>query len=242
MEWQTNVIFDEDVVNEAIEALSLSHRYKTFFIHHVFPDLKDISCLSEREKFRKYACLLQKQYPCTSEIKEIHINRIIKYVFPRMLLQSTAEKEIEKEISVSQSDRDIVQYLCGAILKWGINKLPEQQSNWCKAQVSTTNKLPAHFQKLDRGLIVPNTAFFNLILQCETNFRKLKKKKKISTPSIINSVIQQGISINNPNESAIKKLLGRYIRMRAHISTKHDEKLSQQQKQRKKLETRSLRV
>ena len=54
----------------------------------------------------------------------------------------------------------------------------------------------------------------------------MKDKRKISPPAIIDKVFQQGIAITNSHENAIKQLLGRYIRMRALISTKHTEKLN----------------
>ena len=54
----------------------------------------------------------------------------------------------------------------------------------------------------------------------------MKDKRKISPPAIIDKVFQQDIAITNSHENAIKQLLGRYIRMRALISTKHTEKLN----------------
>ena len=230
MEWQTSTPFVEyeDIINEAVEALSLPHSYKTFFLRHVCPDLKDLNYVDQKEKFRKYACLLQKEYPCTSEIQEIHIRRIIKHVVPNIFLQVADTEENQAMLHVTKTDEDIVQYLCGAILKWGITKLPKKESDWCKSQISTTNELSSHFQKMDWGLVVPCDAFFNLILKCERNFREMKVKRKIFPLPIIDKVFRQGISIQNPNENAIRKLLGRYIRMRAHISTKHNEKLQKQ--------------
>ena len=245
MEWQTSITYDEyeDAINEAVEALSLPHFYKTFFLHHVCPDLKEMNCVSRKEKFRKYACLLQKKYPCTSEIKEIHIRRIMKHVIPNIFLQIPDTKENQTMIHITKTDKDIVQYLGGAILKWGINKLPKEESDWCKTQVSTTNKLSSHFEKMNRGLVVPNDEFLSLVLKCERKFREMKDKRKISPPAIIDKVFQQGIAITNSHENAMKQLLGRYIRMRAHISTKHTEKLNLQKKQMEKAKksTHSLR-
>ena len=43
-------------------------------------------------------------------------------------------------------------------------------------------------------------------------------------------VFQQGILITNLHNNATKQLPGRCIRMRAHISTKHTEKLNLQKK------------
>ena len=62
----------------------------------------------------------------------------------------------------------------------------------------------------------------------------MKHKRKISPPAIIDKVFQQGISITNSHENAIKQLLGRYIRMRAHISIEQTEKLNLQKKQMEK--------
>ena len=90
---------------------------------------------------------------------------------------------------------------------------------------------------------MPNDEFFSLVLKCEKKFREMKDKRKISPPAIIDKVFQQGIAITNSHENAIKQLLGRYIRMRAHISTKHTEKLNLQKKQMEKAKqsTHSLR-
>ena len=78
---------------------------------------------------------------------------------------------------------------------------------------------------MDKSLIVPYDTFFSLILQCEKNYRKLQTKRKISSQLVVDTVFEHQIPIRNPNESAIKKLLGRYIRMRAHVSVKHQQKL-----------------
>ena len=131
MEWQTSTPFVEyeDIINEAVEALSLPHSYKTFFLRHVCPDLKDLNCVDQREKFRKYACLLQKEYPSTSEIQEIHIRRIIKHMVPNIFLQVADTEENQAMLHITKTDEDIVQYLCGAILKWGIIKLPKKESD-----------------------------------------------------------------------------------------------------------------
>ena len=180
-----------------------------------------MNCVSRKEKFRKYACLLQKKYPCTSEIKEIHIRRIMKHVIPNIFLQIPGTKENQTMIHLTKTDKDIVQYLGGAILK-----LPKEESDWCKTQVSTTNKLSSYFEKMNRGLVVPNDEFLSLVLKCEKKFREMKDKRKISPPAIIDKVFQQGIAITNSHENAIKQLLVRYIRMRAHISTKHTEDLN----------------
>ena len=59
MEWQTSALIDqfEEVVNEAVEELSLPHAYKTFFLHHVCPDLEDMNHISKKEKSRKYVTI-----------------------------------------------------------------------------------------------------------------------------------------------------------------------------------------
>ena len=90
-----------------------------------------MNCVSQKEQFRKYASLLQKKYPCTSEIKEIHIRRIIKYVVPNIFLQVVDTKENQTMLQITKTVKDIVQYLCGDFLKWGINKSPKEESDWC---------------------------------------------------------------------------------------------------------------
>ena len=52
--------------------------------------------------------------------------------------------------------------LSGAILKWGIKELTEEESNWCKTQISKSNEISAYFPKIDKGLIISNDAFFNV--------------------------------------------------------------------------------
>ena len=95
---------------------------------------------------------------------------------------------------------------------------------------------------MDRSLIVPNDTFFSLILQCEENYKKLQTKRKISSQLVVDTVFEHQIPIRNPNESAVKKLLGRYIRMRAHISAKHQQKLSLQKKQVNKAKEKTTSV
>ena len=244
MDWETSTLFDEydKVLNEALEDLSLPHTYKTFFLHHVCADLKEINSVNQKEKLKKYACILQKQYPFDFEIEEIHLRRMIKHVVPKMFLQCNETSSNETTLAITQTDKDIVQYLSGAILKWGIKKLTKEESNWCRTQISKTTKLSDHFRKMDRSLIVPNDAFFSLILECEENYRKLQTKRKISSQLVVDTVFEHQIPIRNPNESAVKKLLGRYIRMRAHISAKHQQKLSLQKKQVNKAKEKTTSV
>ena len=244
MDWETSTLFDEydKVLNEALEDLSLPHIYKTFFLHHVCADLKEINSVNQKEKLKKYACILQKQYPFDFQIEEIHLRRMIKHVVPKMFLQSDETSSNETTLAITQTDKDIVQYLSGAILKWGIKKVTKEESNWCRTQISKTTKLSDHFRKVDRSLIVPNDTFFNLILQCEENYRKLQTKRKISSQLVVDTVFEHQIPIRNPNENAIKKLLGRYIRLRAHISAKHQQKLSLQKKQVNKAKEKTTSV
>ena len=144
MKWQTTVACDkyENAINEAVEALSLPHFYKIFFLYHLCPDLKDMNCVSRKKQFGKCASLLQKKYPCTSEMKEIHIHRITKHVVANIFLPAVDAKENQTMLHIIKTDKHVVQYLCGAILKWGINKLPK--NDWCKSHISSTNKLSSH--------------------------------------------------------------------------------------------------
>ena len=87
--------------------------------------------LVKKKKFRKYASLLQTKYLCTSEIKEIHVRRIMKHVIPNIFLQVVDTKENQTMLHIIKTDKDIVQYLCGDFLKWGINKSPKEESDWC---------------------------------------------------------------------------------------------------------------
>ena len=244
MDWETSTLFDEydKVLNEALEDLSLPYIYKTFFLHHVFADLKDINAVNQKEKLKKYACILQKQYPFDFKIEEIHLRRMIKHVVPKMFLQSDETSSNETTLAITQTDKDIVQYLSGAILKWEIKKLTKEESNWCRTLISKTTKLSDHFRKMDRSLIVPYDTFFSLCLQCEENYKKLQTKRKISSQLVVDTVFEHQIPIRNSNKSAVKKVLGRYIRMRAHISAKHQQKLSLQKKQVNKAKEKTTSV
>ena len=155
----------------------MPHIYKTFFLHHVCADLKEINSVNQKEKLKKYACILQKQYPFDFEIEEIHLRSMIKHVVPKMFLQSDKASSNETTLAITQTDKDIVQYLSGAILKWGIKKLTKE-SNWCRTQISKTTKLSDHFRKMDRSLIVPNDTFSSLILQCEETTENCKLEEK----------------------------------------------------------------
>ena len=118
MDWENSTLFDEydKVLNEALENLSLPHIYKTFFLHHVCSDLKEINSVNQKEKLKKYTCILQKQYPFDFEIEEIHLRRMIKHAVPKMFLQSDETSSNETTLAITQTDKDIVQYLSGAIL------------------------------------------------------------------------------------------------------------------------------
>ena len=53
-EIQLNDKFDE-VIADIVEALGLPKTCSSFFENKVFPDLSHIDCMSEKEKFQKYA-------------------------------------------------------------------------------------------------------------------------------------------------------------------------------------------
>ena len=52
-----------------------------------------------------------------------------------MFLQANDTTSNKATLAIPQSDKDIVQYLSAAILKWGIKKLTKEESNWCKTQI-----------------------------------------------------------------------------------------------------------
>ena len=124
----------------------------------------------------------------------------------------------------------------------GHQQVTKRRKRLVLSQISSTNKPSSHFKKMKRSLIVSNDEFFSLILKCDRNFRKMKDKRKISPPAIFDKAFQQGISITNSHENAIKQLLGRYVRMRAHISTKHTEKLNLKKKQMEKAKKSTYRL
>ena len=74
-----NVVeFDEVIAADTLEALGLPKTYSSFFENKVLPDLSHINCMSEKEKFLKYAFVLQKPYASFDDsIKEINIKKVI---------------------------------------------------------------------------------------------------------------------------------------------------------------------
>ena len=224
-EIQLNVDELDEVIADTVEALGLPKTYSSFFKSKVLPDLNYIDCMSDKEKFQKYAFVLQKPYASLDySIEEINIKRVIKTLVPKLFFNEHSTIAEDNNLHISKTDKDIVQYLAGASLRWGIKKFPEVESKWCKNQVSEICSLSAHFKNKEKGsLITPNGKFFNLALQCEIQFRKFKGKRSIPVSQIAASIQWEDIIGSDGNKNAIQKLMRWYLCTRAHISAKHEQ-------------------
>lgn len=223
-----------DVILQSIEKLNLDDEYHSFFMSNVYADIEDIGHASPLEGLKKYSSVLQKHYTFgSSSVTEVNIKRIIKDVVPKMFSLSLFQIESDKE-NVTGDDQNIVQYLSGAVLKWGIRALPEEGKNWCKRQVSKEKLNSVYFQQRDRGLLAPTKDFFCLMMLCENEFRQHRMKRRIHVQSVVSHVDWPSIYGDHTKKETIEKLLSRYTRMRAHILCKHAEYLNKKKKRNNK--------
>ena len=81
--------------------------------------------MSDKEKFQKYDFVLQKPYASLDDsIEEINIKRVIKALVPKLFFNEHNTIVEDNNLHISKTDKDIVQYLAGASLRWGIKKFP----------------------------------------------------------------------------------------------------------------------
>ena len=69
---QLNVDKFDEVIADTVEVLGLPKTYSRFFESKVLPDFNHIDCMSEKEKFHKYAFVLQSHmYHLTIPLKRL---------------------------------------------------------------------------------------------------------------------------------------------------------------------------
>ena len=133
-EIQLNVDEFDEVIADTVEALGLPKTYSSFFESKMLPDLNHIDCMSKNEKFQKYALVLQKPYASLDDsIEEINIKTVIKTLVPKLFFNQHRTIVKDKNLHFFETNKDIVLYLSGASLGWGIKKIPEVESRWCKS-------------------------------------------------------------------------------------------------------------
>ena len=126
--------------------------------------------------------MLQKQYAASdiSEISEINVKRILTAVVPKLINENQELQNSNPDKSmVTESDENIVKYLAGAVLRWGLKKFHNEEKSWCQNQIVVA-KEDVYQNKVDRGLITCTDTFTNMIMECENQFRKEKTKKIFS--------------------------------------------------------------
>ena len=117
--------------------------------------------------------MYQKFYTSGMDLQEADIKRILKAVVTKILSKiDVSNGKISQEVFLTDTDKSIVFHLAGAVLKWGIMKFKREERSYCHSHSSSeSSDIPEvhhfHFLTTNRGLIVPNSIFYNLILDCE---------------------------------------------------------------------------
>ena len=163
-------------------------------------------------------------------LQEADIKRILKAVVTKILSKiDVLDGKFSQEVFLTDTDKSIVFYLAGAVLKWGITKFKGEERSYCQSHTSSeSSDFPEvyHFRFLttNRGLIVPNLIFYDLILDCEKELRKQRCLRSVDVSTIVNALKQKHsffAGLHPENAATASSLLQRYIRLRCHISCKH---------------------
>ena len=149
-----------------------------------------------RTRLKTYATTLQKFYTSGMNLQEADIKRILKAVVTKILSKiDVSDGKISQEVFLTDTDKSIVFYLAGAVLKWGITKFKGEERSYCQSHTSSeSSDVPEvhHFRFLttNRGLIVPNSMFYDLILDCEKKLRKQRCLRSVDANTIVNALKQ----------------------------------------------------
>ena len=197
--------------------------FYSFVSEEVNPALFLLVHLKEKDALRNYSKVLQHGYATNSPFSELQVKRFIKAVGPQLLLKketTTASIGEENHLPLSDDDYHIIQYLCGAILKWAIKKFLGMEQEWCQSQISDLDFTHSHFRNINRSLICPNEKFTKLMTKCEMEYRKQKSTRKINVNGILGTLKWQEIypEIQDMKKHVLFQLLARYVRMRGHIA------------------------
>ena len=216
----------DEVVKKAIYELQVDSRdeFYIFLSKKVIPDVMNFAQYSGKDALKKYAELLQNEYSTNSEFSELVIKRFIKYLVPKILMDAEPSQDENVNTLLSTDDKHIIQYLLGAIIKWGVKNCSGSRKEWCQTQISYHQDFEnSRFRTANRDLICPVDKFLRLIIHSETEFRKQKSRRKIFITSILESLPITKIypEIDDFQSHVLHQLLTRYIRMRSHISCTH---------------------
>ena len=218
----------QTVINEV--KISNSNANFKFFMDHVVPDIELFIYKTGQTRLKMYATTLQKFYTSGTNLQEADIKRILKAVVTKILSKiDVLDGKFSQEVFLTDTDKSIVFYLAGAVLKWGITKFKGEERSYCQSHTSSeSSDFPEvyHFRFLttNRGLIVPNLIFYDLILDCEKELRKQRCLRSVDVSTIVNALKQKHsffAGLHPENAATASSLLQRYIRLRCHISCKH---------------------
>ena len=219
-----------EIVQTAINELKISNLNANFklFMDRVVPDIELFIYRTGQTRLKMYATTLQKFYTSGTNLQEADIKRILKAAVTKILSKiDISDGKISQEVFLTDTDKSIVFYLAGAVLKWGITKFKGEERSYCQSHISSeSSDVPDHFRFLttNRGLIVPNSIFYNLILDCEKELRKQRCLRSVDANTIVNALKQKHsffAGLHLENAATASSLLQRYIRLRCHISCKH---------------------
>ena len=165
-----------------------------FFMDKVFPDIDSFVYLKGQVRLRKYAQFFQKFYTAFTDFQESDIKRIMKAVVNKMLSEIDIQSQVddhEPDLPLNEDEKSIINYLAGAVLKWGISKLKGNQRSWCQSLISSDDSSADHYRfrtASNTNLIVPDKAVRNLFLECEKELRKQRCLRSVNCVFIVNSL------------------------------------------------------
>ena len=126
----------QTVINEV--KISNSNANFKFFMDHVVPDIELFIYKTGQTRLKMYATTLQKFYTSGTNLQEADIKRILKAVVTKILSKiDVLDGKFSQEVFLTDTDKSIVFYLAGAVLKWGITKFKGEERSYCQSHTSS---------------------------------------------------------------------------------------------------------
>ena len=188
--------------------------------------LQSIPGTSKEEMVNSLCKLMMKavenEYYSEAEMKCI-INqagpKLINMVENDFILKNNPSCSSSSPKELTDKDKEIVQYLAGAVLKWisGKRNIPNDMK-WCNSHITDaiSNPLPHFYEVRNRGSLLHTTEqFFHFIVAAEQSFRKNKSPTLVHENVIVEDLLSQMGNIFQqkvPSEKLTSEIVRRYIR------------------------------
>ena len=169
---------------------------------------------------RNYVRIMGEKF-ATPETTESVAKTVLKIVIPEVINECVSfRKNCETDEGRAGRQTEVIHYLAGSVLKWGIKRFKKEHNEWCRSQIDQSVHLHDVYEYRDRGgLLRASYAFKNLMVKADEITCKYASSAKIDTQRIL-SEIQPSRYFPNADYALLCMLVRRYVRTRLHIYCK----------------------